>query len=90
MLEETERRGEMIQGALAKQEQFLGTYPDQLEALVPRFLPSIPLPTVGARRWEYRVYENGHYYRLRVATSNDSEPLLQTDSNPGGWSYDTK
>jgi type II secretory pathway pseudopilin PulG len=52
-VEKSKARGEFIAHALEQFAADHGTYPKELDDLVPDYLSKIPRPTVGTRRWEY-------------------------------------
>jgi hypothetical protein len=55
-LEESKQRGVAIVDALQSYRAATGTYPEELEHLVPQYLPRIEAPTWGLERWRYRRY----------------------------------
>lgn len=55
-LEASKRRGEQLVAALHTYQREHGTYPEQLEDLVPEHLATIEQPTWGLQRWRYRRY----------------------------------
>ena len=56
------QRGDAIIVALEKYRTDHGTYPDTLDALVPKYLPAVQEPDYGERRWVYITYnEKGAY-----------------------------
>ncbi len=57
-IDETKRRGDVLSEALKKYRADNGKYPAKLTDLVPKYTPSILLPTAGRREWEYWSYEN--------------------------------
>ena len=86
---ETKRRGDVVCEALARYKASSGTLPRTLSELAPGYLPSIPQPTVGRRRWIYRTYHASGDYRIAVETLWDSQPLLERSADED-WFYDTK
>lgn len=52
-IEETERRGNAILGALERFNSDHGRYPAALDELQPKYLQEIPTPTWGLRTWKY-------------------------------------
>jgi len=85
----TERSGKELQKALDRFRDETGLYPTSLDMLTPKFLPKIPHPSVGEKRWEYKTYKEGTAYVISVQISSISEPLLQATST-SGWMLDTK
>jgi hypothetical protein len=55
-LEESKRRGAELVEALHAYRSEHGTYPAELEALAPGYVPTIEQPTWGLERWRYRMY----------------------------------
>jgi hypothetical protein len=55
-LEESKRLGAEIVTALHAHRASTGTYPAELEELVPAYLTSLRQPSWGAGRWTYRRY----------------------------------
>jgi|GEM_PF-5101284 len=93
-VEETKRRGNLIRAALKQYYERLGSYPSQLDELVPGEISAIPQPTVGKKQWEYRTWPEGgirQFYRLTAVTGwfrGDAD--LWADSKHEDWWYDTK
>jgi len=57
-IEESKRRAEPIVTALEAYLANHGAFPERLDALVPRYMQSIPDPTAGSRKWHYSVRDN--------------------------------
>jgi hypothetical protein len=55
-LEESKARGAEVVRALTAYHQDHGTYPEELDALVPDYLSEVPQPTWGLERWRYRRF----------------------------------
>jgi hypothetical protein len=55
-LEESKQSGAVIVAALERHRADTGTYPPDLDALVPAYLPQVAAPTWGLARWRYRRY----------------------------------
>jgi hypothetical protein len=86
---ETKRRGDIVCNALNDYRTRVGTFPNTLDLLVPKYLSAIPEPTVGKRMWKYQTYVDNSAYLLSVALRSEREPELHA-SEVGGWVYDTK
>ena len=96
-LEQSKQRGAEIVQALERHRTEQGDYPSTLEALVPRFVPSIEPPTWGLRRWRYRRYRAGdvasnapadssaRYFQLSVAANDRGYPVLYYDFAGRRW-----
>jgi hypothetical protein len=89
-IHETERRGDIVRSALEEYKRQIGTYPNNLEQLVPKYLERLPLPTVGEKKWSYEVFHTGQWYLIRVVIRSEREPLLQATADSAGWTFDTK
>ncbi len=82
---ETRRRGEVICHAIEAYREKTGKYPSRLEDLQPEFLREIPQPTVGHKRWDYMLIDQGTDYWLHVVASEFGPSL---DKNAGeDWEY---
>ena len=88
-VQKSKEAGSMVQSALEEYRTQNGSYPTDLQTLVPAWLPKIPQPTVGQKRWKYEVFKNGASYSISVQISSSSDPLLQATSE-SGWTLDTK
>lgn len=69
-LEESKARGAAIVQALEAYHTDTGVYPEDLDRLVPRYLPEVEPPTWGLERWRYR-----RFTPTEVMTSTDTEPV---------------
>jgi hypothetical protein len=67
--------GNKIIKALRSYRSDHGCFPDNLEALVPAYLPTIPNPTAGVRRWAYFVEPDKQTFRLQFST-RDGYPSM--------------
>lgn len=63
---ETELRGKKIVSALERYRRQYRFYPEDLDALAPRYLPAIQAPTVGDRVWHYATVDAGSAFQLWV------------------------
>jgi hypothetical protein len=86
-VERTKRAGEEVRSALDRFRAETGLYPTNLDLLIPKFLPKIPQPTVGEKRWDYKTFEEGSAYVISVEIRSFDEPLLQATSRQG-WGID--
>jgi hypothetical protein len=86
---ETKQRGDVIRKALQQYHDGQGVYPNDLQVLIPKYLPKLLPPTVGNGTWTYETFAKGQAYRMSAGIRGKWEPLLQADQNPG-WTYDTK
>jgi hypothetical protein len=55
-LEESKRRGEQLVAALDAYQRERGSFPEQLDELVPGHIATVEQPTWGLQRWRYRRY----------------------------------
>jgi hypothetical protein len=85
---ETKRRGDLVRQALEQYRSRTGTFPRELQSLVPTYIDTIPKPRVGRKVWKYETYQGDSDYLLSVAIQSQSEPELHADQI--GWTYDTK
>lgn len=53
-LDLTQREGEKVVAALKAYKQDHADYPATLEELMPTYLPALPSPAAGAKRWTYQ------------------------------------
>ena len=94
-LEASKERGAVIVAALEAFHAEHGTYPEQLEELVPVSLPSLEQPTWGLGRWRYRRYTPADvnettdssrvYFQLSVAADESGYPVLYYDVAAERW-----
>jgi len=84
----TKNHGDVVRHALQQYRDRMGSYPKDLQSLIPDYLDKIPEPTVGKKMWRYKTYQQHSDYLLSVVPRSDSEPELHAD--PTGWTYDTK
>ena len=95
-LEESKVRGAAIVEALERFRMERNDYPETLDALVPRFLPTIEPPTWGLQRWSYRRYRPGEvggntadssavYFQLSVPQNENGYPVLYYDITTRRW-----
>jgi hypothetical protein len=82
---ETKHRGDMICHAMETYRAKIGKYPAQLTDLQPDYLQQIPQPTVGYKRWEYTLIDEGTNYWLHVSAS-EFGPSLDKSADTG-WEY---
>lgn len=55
-LEDSKRRGEQLVAALDAYQRERGSFPEQLDELVPEHIATIEQPIWGLQRWRYRRY----------------------------------
>lgn len=94
-LEASKDRGAAIVEALEAYNAEHGTYPGQLEELVPAHVPAIEQPDWGLRRWRYRRYTQADvnetsdtadvYFQLSVAADESGYPVLYYDIAAQRW-----
>ena len=84
-MQQTKTSGLTIVTALEKFKEDHGRYPDELADLAPRYLPAIPQPTWGVRRWIYKIRNDE--FDLRV---NESEQTGDGISQWLKWSVHNK
>jgi hypothetical protein len=82
---ETRRRGDIICGAIEAFHAKTGRYPAGLRELQPEFLRQIPQPTVGYKRWQYELLDQGTRYWLKVVASEFGPQLDKTSDHR--WQY---
>lgn len=88
-LKESWYRGDKIVKGLEKYRIDFGSYPNNLNDLVPKYISSIEQPTVGKKIWEYTKVNNTHYVlSFHGVKPNDPSSWIITGQNK--WSYDTK
>jgi hypothetical protein len=59
--------------ALERHYQAEGSYPEQLEALMPRFLPALPVDPVNGRPLGYRLIEDGRFILYSIGSDLDDD-----------------
>jgi hypothetical protein len=99
-LEESKEFGAVIVQALQLHRAETGTYPEELDALVPAYLPRVEQPTWGLERWRYRrftpaevkaeaiVPADGDAAGSRVPDTAGDDPVyfqLSVAANPSGY-----
>lgn len=82
---ESTATGNVIINALNQYKRDHGIFPDELADLVPDYLPSIPMPTAGARSWTY--YGRRTDFFLQFRTQN-GYPSVSYDFETGQWYED--
>ena len=82
---ETKHRGDMICHAIDAYRAKTGKYPAQLGDLQPEYLQQIPQPTVGYKKWDYMLIDDGTDYWLHVVAS-EFGPSLDKNSSEH-WKY---
>jgi hypothetical protein len=82
---ETKRRGEVVCRAIDAYRAKTGKYPAQLSDLEPQYLQQIPQPTVGYKKWNYMLIDNGTDYWLHVVASEFGPSLDKTSREH--WKY---
>lgn len=80
-------RGKQLVAALERNRAEVGRYPDRLQTLVPRYLPSIEQPTAGVRQWRYASKPDDCRFHLSFAASRGYPVCFYDDSN-GTWYID--
>jgi type II secretory pathway pseudopilin PulG len=94
-LEESKERGAVIVEALQRYRGAHGTYPADLQELVPEYAVRIDAPTWGLERWRYRRFtpeelaqgagEDEVYFQLSVAANESGYPVLFYDYVGRRW-----
>ena len=82
---ETKRRGDVICHAIDAYRAETGKYPAELTDLQPQYLQQIPQPTVGYKKWDYMLIDNGTDYWLHVVASEFGPSLDKTSREH--WKY---
>ena len=98
-LEESKRRGEQLVAALDAYQLARGSFPAQLDELVPGHIATIEQPIWGLQRWRYRRYSAADavpataevatadrvYFQLSVAADESGYPVLYYDFTARRW-----
>jgi hypothetical protein len=94
-LEESKERGAVIVEGLQRYRAAHGTYPPELEELVPDYAPRVEPPTWGLERWRYRRFtpeelaqgagDDAIYFQLSVAANASGYPVLFYDYVGRRW-----
>ena len=79
--------GNIIVRALKKYEQNEGTYPSNLQSLVPKYIERIPKPNWGVNYWDYTITKEGNGFALSVRVSEDN--YICHIYEDGSWWYDS-
>jgi hypothetical protein len=88
-VKESVKRGDRIVAAIESHIAATGQPPSTLEALVPKYIQELPLPTAGTRRWEYWIVDNGRGYEVAFAANDDSGlPCWFYTSSDKTWHLD--
>jgi len=87
-IKESQGIGDEIVTALKEYKTAMGQYPKSLESLVPGYFAEVPKPTVGTRKWEYRVGPDGQYYLAVRRYENELLPLVYYTPADGQWTHD--
>ena len=94
---ETVKRGDEIVAALEKYKKDKNEYPKSLDELKPSYLSEIPDPTVGTKKWDYRLGElkdtdantkkemTIKSFELSVSNKGGFPNAFFDSSNPTGW-----
>lgn len=82
------RTGDRIVSALRQYHQYYDCYPDQLGALIPEFLGSVPQPRWGTGRWSYSTGGECDSFWLSVGWDSHDYPLIYYKCDEGYWSMD--
>jgi len=82
---ETELRGKRIVAAVERYRRQYRFYPEDLDALTPRYLPTIPAPTVGDRVWRYATVDAGSAFHLWVEGKAGGNRSYLFDSAKRQW-----
>ena len=83
-----EARGNEIVQALEEYNRVNGSYPETLDALTPRFLPS--LPKARSAQWHYETKKDRRHFLLGFTDGGDYDPVGWYDSEQPFWAVDTK
>ena len=87
---ESKKRGDRITSALAAYRADNSVYPENLELLVPKYIPKIDPPASGNKSWIYKTYENGQMYNLGFKGNTPTEPECRFNSKENYWECDKK
>jgi hypothetical protein len=84
-IRETILIGDAIKNALESYAQLNNEFPEDLNELVPNFLPELKQPQWGMKKWRYNRQSNN--YELSVGHNKNNYPVLFTASG-SGWHLD--
>lgn len=97
-LEESKQVGAVLVEALYRYQEERGSFPDELEQLMPDYVEAVEPPSWGLQRWRYRRYtaadvapdasvaDGGReYFQLSVAASASGYPVLYYDLEARRW-----
>ena len=91
MIKESINNGDLIILKIKLFYEKNGRYPRQLTELFPEYIDALPLPSAGAKQWNYGA-EKGDEFRLGFSMPRDSTwhgyPSCQYDSRFGKWLVD--
>ncbi len=74
---------------MAKYKQAKGVYPENLNLLVPEWIPELPAPLLGDHKWSY-FSQGGEYFSIGFEGHGITEPNGCRDSRSPVWDIDTK
>jgi hypothetical protein len=84
VIAESKATGDGIIDKLSKYQRDHGSYPASLEALVPKYMESVPLPVAGERRWIYVMFDDGRAFELRFESKSQGKTCCY-DTTALGW-----
>jgi len=88
--DKSKKTGDRITSALAAYRADHLAYPDNLELLVPKYIPKINPPLSGNQNWLYKTYEAGQRYKLGFKGDTATEPECWFDSEEFHWVCDKR
>lgn len=80
--------GDQIIKGLAAYHADHGSYPSEIDGLVPKYLIAIPRPRAGDKKWRYRRTDDGAAFRLSFAFDDGEYPICWYDSAVAKWYED--
>lgn len=90
-IKDSTKKGDLIILKINLFYEMHGRYPYQLTELVPEYIDTLPLPSAGAKQWNYSA-ERGDEFSLGFSMPRDSKwygyPISQYDSRSGKWLID--
>lgn len=87
-VDESKQIGNRITSALATYRADHLEFPENLNLLVPKYIPKIDPPTAGNRVWNYKTEEDSQRYKLSFKTSLSGSSECCFDSKDNHWICD--
>jgi hypothetical protein len=87
---ETKNRGYTIIIGLMRFHSDTGTYPPNLELLIPKYLNKIPQPAISQQTWRYKVSKDQKRCVLEFNAGSNFDPTYYWEPGYSEWAEDTK